>query len=51
MMDPGVPGTADYLADICAEIAQNYAIDGIHLDYIRYPEPDDSWAPATYTSP
>ena len=39
MMDPGVPGTADYLADICAEIAQNYAVDGIHLDYIRYPEP------------
>ena len=38
MMDPGVPGTADYLARICQEITQNYDIDGIHLDYIRYPE-------------
>ena len=38
MMDPGVPGTATYLANICKEIAQNYNIDGIHLDYIRYPE-------------
>lgn len=38
MMDPGVPGTADYLAQICAEIVTNYDVDGIHLDYIRYPE-------------
>lgn len=38
MMDPGVPGTAEYLADICHEIATNYDVDGIHLDYIRYPE-------------
>lgn len=39
MMDPGVPGTADYLADICREIVSAYDVDGIHLDYIRYPEP------------
>lgn len=39
MMDPGVPGTADYLARMCEEIAKNYDVDGIHLDYIRYPEP------------
>ena len=38
MMDPGVPATADYLAKICDEIVQNYDVDGIHLDYIRYPE-------------
>ena len=38
MMDPGVPGTAEYLAAICKEIVQNYDVDGIHLDYIRYPE-------------
>lgn len=39
MMDPGVPGTAPYLASICSEIVRNYDVDGIHLDYIRYPEP------------
>ena len=38
MLDPGVPGTAEYLATICEEIATNYNVDGIHLDYIRYPE-------------
>ena len=38
ILDPGVPETADYLASICGEIARNYDIDGIHLDYIRYPE-------------
>lgn len=38
MMNPGVPQTANYLARICQEIAANYEVDGIHLDYIRYPE-------------
>lgn len=38
MMDPGVPETADYIAKICREIVENYKVDGIHLDYIRYPE-------------
>lgn len=37
-LDPGQPGTADYLAAICREIVGNYDVDGIHLDYIRYPE-------------
>lgn len=37
-MNPEDPQTAKYLADICAEITKNYDIDGIHLDYIRYPE-------------
>lgn len=38
MMDPGVPGTDKYLAKICSEIVSKYDVDGIHLDYIRYPE-------------
>lgn len=37
-MNPEAPQTGDYLADICREITRNYDIDGIHLDYIRYPE-------------
>lgn len=37
-MDPENSQTADYLANICEEITRNYDIDGIHLDYIRYPE-------------
>lgn len=37
-MDPEQPQTGEYLAQICREITHNYDIDGIHLDYIRYPE-------------
>lgn len=37
-MDPENPQTADYLARLCREIVANYDVDGIHLDYIRYPE-------------
>lgn len=37
-LNPGLPETADYLSAICKEIAENYDVDGIHFDYIRYPE-------------
>ena len=37
-LNPERPETADYLARLCREVAANYDIDGIHLDYIRYPE-------------
>lgn len=37
-MDPEQEQTAVYLAQISREIVSNYDVDGIHLDYIRYPE-------------
>lgn len=37
-LNPEKEATGDYLADICEEIVRNYDVDGIHLDYIRYPE-------------
>lgn len=37
-MDPEATQTGSYLADMCREIVQRYDVDGIHLDYIRYPE-------------
>lgn len=37
-MNPERKETADYLALVCDEITANYDIDGLHLDYIRYPE-------------
>jgi uncharacterized lipoprotein YddW (UPF0748 family) len=37
-MNPENPATGDYLACICAEVTDRYDIDGVHLDYIRYPE-------------
>ena len=35
---PGVPETADYILSLVKEIVNGYDIDGIHFDYIRYPE-------------
>ena len=45
-LDPGLPGSADYLTAICEEITSNYDIDGIHFDYIRYPEQAASFSDA-----
>lgn len=46
-LDPGLPGTADYLVRICHEIVSRYDVDGIHFDYIRYPENAASFADGT----
>ena len=37
-LDPGHPRTADYLAGIVRELVSRYDVDGVHFDYIRYPE-------------
>ncbi len=37
-LDPGNPETQAYLSRIVCEITNRYDIDGIHFDYIRYPE-------------
>ena len=37
-MNPEKKETGDYLAKFCREVTRKYDIDGIHLDYIRYPE-------------
>ncbi len=37
-LDPGIPEVQDYLTNVILDVAMNYQIDGIHLDYIRYPE-------------
>lgn len=37
-LDPGRPETKDHLVLIAKEIVSNYDVDGLHLDYIRYPD-------------
>lgn len=37
-LDPSDSRTGDYLAKLCGDIARRYDVDGIHLDYIRFPE-------------
>ena len=44
-LDPADPGVAPYLASVCGEIVRKYDVDGINLDYIRYP---DGWPRPSY---
>jgi len=37
-LDPGHPAAAAYIAEVYRNIVQHYAVDGVHFDYIRYPE-------------
>lgn len=36
-LDPGIPEVREYVASVAEDIARRYKVDGIHLDYIRYP--------------
>ncbi len=44
---PARPGVRRFVASIAAEIATNYAVDGIHLDYIRQPDAETGFDPDT----
>lgn len=44
-LDPALPAVRDHVAAIAAEIAANYDIDALHLDYIRYVEGDTGYHP------
>lgn len=35
---PGIPEVHDYILSVVKDIVQRYDVDGIHFDYIRYPE-------------
>ena len=37
---PGNPAVRSRLAEVAADIASRYKVDGIHLDHIRYPGPE-----------
>lgn len=40
-LDPGHPGARDHLVRVYLGVVSNYAVDGIHFDYIRYPETEE----------
>ncbi len=42
-LDPGNPKTNDYLLSLVKEIVEGYDVDGIHFDYIRYPDENTSF--------
>lgn len=45
-VSPVIPGVQSYLADEVAKLASHPAVNGVHLDYVRYPDvilPDGLW--------
>ncbi len=36
-LSPGIPEVREHLAQVFREVAERYRIDGVHLDYVRYP--------------
>jgi uncharacterized lipoprotein YddW (UPF0748 family) len=44
-LNPGIPAARQWAIDNVLEIVQNYDVDAVHFDFIRYPQggfPDDS---------
>lgn len=37
-LNPGHPQTKEYLWSLVSEVVERYDIDGVHFDYLRYPE-------------
>ena len=44
---PGHPGVRARVAEVALDITSRYAVDGIHLDYVRYPGQDYSHDPTS----
>jgi hypothetical protein len=45
-VSPVIPGVQNYLTEKVGELAAHPAVDGVHLDYVRYPDvilPDNLW--------
>lgn len=42
-LDPGHPGSVEHNVAVILDCLEKYDIDGINLDYIRYPEASGSW--------
>jgi uncharacterized lipoprotein YddW (UPF0748 family) len=40
-LSPGLPEVRNYLKNVVMEIVNNYDVDGIHLDYVRWNEYDN----------
>jgi uncharacterized lipoprotein YddW (UPF0748 family) len=43
---PLQPAASEHTLKVIADIAERYAVDGIHLDYIRFPNADFDYSPA-----
>ncbi len=45
-LSPSAPGVGEHLEAVVREIARTYRVDGLHLDFIRYPGPEYDYSRA-----
>jgi uncharacterized lipoprotein YddW (UPF0748 family) len=38
--DPSIPEVRAHVASVAGDLTRRYDVDGVHLDYIRFPEPE-----------
>jgi uncharacterized lipoprotein YddW (UPF0748 family) len=46
-LSPAVPEVGAHLEAVVRELVRGYAVDGLHLDFIRYPGPGFDWSRAS----
>lgn len=46
-LNPVLESNQRYMLSAIEELARNYDLDGIHLDYVRYPDSSADYSPAT----
>jgi uncharacterized lipoprotein YddW (UPF0748 family) len=44
-LDPGVPEVQIYTHQVFMDVARNYDVDGLHMDFVRYPGTDSGYSP------
>ena len=44
-LDPGVPEVQIYTHKVFMDVARNYEVDGLHMDFVRYPGVDWGYSP------
>ena len=42
-LDPALPEVQNHILDVIRELVSRYALDGLHLDYVRYPGADPGY--------
>lgn len=47
LASPGHPAVSEHVIAVCKDIVQNYDVDGLHLDYLRYAGPYHSYDPVS----
>ena len=49
-ISPAAAGVAEHLESVVTELLRRYPVDGVHLDFIRYPSPDFDYSRAALES-